>query len=125
MRSISSAWRAKAVTENRTLAMDDLAVEEEGEKLVVLQGLPAHEPNPERQASARQLLGALIKSFGEDTIAVNVLLTMDDGHTDAEVAALLGIAPNQYFAARKRIKRRLERILEAKQAATNLGAATP
>jgi hypothetical protein len=116
MRSIASAWSAKAINEARMRVVDESIPDADGEPTInPFLSAPAYEPSPESQVSARQLIDAITNAVRADEKAYKALMTMFDGSTDSEGPVAAGLTRKQYDAAKKRIRRRMKKIMEPMQ----------
>jgi hypothetical protein len=114
MRSISSGWHARSAFERRAMSLDQVDPQEnipEAGSWIEPDSVPAREPSPENLASARQLIDSLTQSLAEDKLALEVLTAMMAGWQDKEIPAELHTSRRQYEAAKKRIRRRLQKII--------------
>lgn len=130
MRSISSGWTKRGLLERgRPEEQERLGLRrrfadyaggqggpDQADKESEVQRMPLGEPSPENLASAKELFDNLRVSLAEDMTARQVLGMRVNGWTDKEILTVLGISLNEYLAAKKRVRRRLQRILAADNA---------
>jgi DNA-directed RNA polymerase specialized sigma24 family protein len=113
MRSIASNWSMR----RKPFPIGVHEWNEKGEYVSIVPPYwsPSYEPNQESIVCADQLLGALQDTFVHDPIATQVLDTMLDGCMEEEAQRLLGLTSKEYEAAKKRVKRRYMKIIDATQ----------
>ena len=118
MRSVAYAWLQKELTRAHVPSVDEFDADADPDKRAAnpFDSIPSGEPSPESQAIAGQLVQVLTDSFHEDEIAQRVLTAMMQG--DGKNPEAVGLTPNEYFAAKKRIRRRLQKIIEREEKKT-------
>lgn len=77
--------------------------------------LPADDPSPDRSAVARVLLGKLEAEFAEDAEVRALLNGLYAGETAPETMKRTGLALAQYDAARKRLRRGVNKLLDLRE----------
>lgn len=107
MRSIASHWFEAHEDDEYTEA--DLRIESEDGNLVSpLDLAPSGAPDQEREAGAKEELGAILKLFSDDDDAVLIIEGWREGMTGPEIVKDLGMPPERYEAGVKRIRYRVK-----------------
>jgi len=109
MRSIASEfWRERSA--KREIAMTDLAPTGENDSGFFDRIIDENQ-NPEREASAHEVLTKIEALFEDDHAALAVLTGLANGSTPNEIQRTAAITPKQYATAQRRIRRTLSRAI--------------
>jgi DNA-directed RNA polymerase specialized sigma24 family protein len=66
-------------------------------------------PGPERTVCARQELAAIRRLFTEDSVALEIIAGLSEGHLPEQIRTANGISKIEYDSARRRMRRTLLR----------------
>lgn len=104
MRSIASHW-GDAYEENETATEADLVVEsDDGSLLSPLDAAASGIPSQDREASAKEELGTILKMFADDDDAILIIEGWGIGMTGPEIVEQFGMPQQRYDAGVKRIR---------------------
>jgi DNA-directed RNA polymerase specialized sigma24 family protein len=113
MRSIASEfWRDRSTKQEIT--MTDLAPKRDSEANA-LDHIADEHPDPEREASARELLKTIRALFEDDADALAVLQGLAIGAAPKEILRNGDMTPKAYASAQKRIRRTIARAFREKK----------
>jgi len=104
MRSIASHWGG-ASDENEAATEADLVMEsDDGSLLSPLDGAASGIPSQDREASAKEELGAILRMFADDDDAILIIEGWGIGMTGPEIVEQFGMPQQRYDAGVKRIR---------------------
>jgi RNA polymerase sigma-70 factor (ECF subfamily) len=100
MRSIASEQQRHAIQRGISVDPDDVPA------------LASEEPSPERSVQAQQLLTFVLGQFADDNDISIYISGYERGETTGQTMARTGISAARLDAARKRMRRRLDRLMD-------------
>lgn len=108
IRSIASHWREAQEKTDEYNESELLIESEDGGFVSPFDATPSGTPSQERQASAKEELGMVMKLFADDDDAVLILEGWQIGMTGPEIVKDLGMPQPRYEAGVKRIRYRVK-----------------
>jgi RNA polymerase sigma-70 factor (ECF subfamily) len=66
-------------------------------------------PGPERTVCARQELAAIRRLFAEDSVALQIIAGLGEGHSPEQIRGACSVSKTEYDSARRRMRRTLLR----------------
>jgi DNA-directed RNA polymerase specialized sigma24 family protein len=108
IRSIASHWLEAHERDEEYVESDLLVESDDGDLISPLNAWTSDIPDAERQASAKEVLGAVLKLFADDDDAVLIIEGWQIGMTGPEIIKDLGMPPQRYEAGVKRIRYRVK-----------------